>query len=45
MLVVFRNNISHLRYNEARVHLSNVKNGLRSVMELLSGCGIQVRAS
>ncbi len=41
-LVVFRNNISHARYNEARAHLSVVKNGIRSVLSIVSGCGVNV---
>jgi predicted membrane chloride channel (bestrophin family) len=42
MLVVFRHNISHARYNEARALLSNIKNGLRGIMVLLAGCGVGV---
>lgn len=41
-LVVFRHNISHARYNEARALLSNIKNGLRGIMVLVAGCGIEV---
>ena len=42
-LVIFRNNISHNRYNEARVHLANVKNGLRDVLALVVGSGRDVK--
>ena len=39
-LVVFRNNVSHGRYNESRGHLSVIKNSLRSVYTIVLSSGI-----
>jgi predicted membrane chloride channel (bestrophin family) len=42
-LVVFRNNISHGRYNEARAHLATMKNGLRTAAVIVLTTGINVK--
>ncbi len=39
-LVVFRNAVSHTRYNESRSHLSVLKNALRTTLALVLSGGI-----
>ena len=42
-LVVFRNNISHARYNEARGHLALMKNALRTTAAIVISSGVGVK--
>ena len=39
-LIVFRNVVSHRRYNEARAHLSNIKNSLRGTYSVVLSSAI-----
>ena len=43
-LIVFRNAISHVRYNEARTHLANMKNSLRTISQMVCSGGLNVNS-
>jgi predicted membrane chloride channel (bestrophin family) len=35
---VFRNNVSHARYNEARLSLTNIKTAIRTIADTAFAC-------